>query len=181
MADTRAFDVYFGNRTALPGEIAIAGDELLVLRGGTVYRMAGAPLFAYASLDGGVDTTTIATIDVWVPIAGTLIQGVTTSSFSYAANQFTYNGVSQAVPTRLSAKLSMLRVGGGSDSYEVGVFANGILVGTGMTCSAQASIEGFTYTENPHIMETGDIIDMQVRSTTGTADCIITSAQLLIG
>ena len=181
MADTRAFNVYFANRTALPGEVAIAGDEYLVLRGGTVYRVEASALFAYASLSGGVQVTPTTTIDVWVPIVGTLIQGVTTSSFSYAANQFTYNGVSQAVPTRRSAKMSLLRDPNGDDAYEVGVFVNGLLIGTGMTTTAAHNVVGFTYTENPHTMQTGDIIDMRVRNTTGVSSCIITSAQLIIG
>ena len=181
MADTRAFNEYFANRTSLPGEVAIAGDELLILRGGTVYRMGGAAVYAYASLSGGVQVTPTNTIDVWVPIVGTLIQGATSTSFSYAANQFTFNGSSQAVPQRLTASMSLLRDVNGDDAYEVGVFVNGILVGTGMTTTAAHNVVGFSVTDNPHALQTGDIIDMRVRNTTGTSSCIITSAQLIVG
>jgi hypothetical protein len=182
MADERPFNEYFANRTVLPGEVAIAGDELLLLRGGTVYRMAGAGTFAYAALSGGTDTTTIATIDVWVPIAGTLIEGAASPSFSFAANQFTFNGVNQAVPQLLKAKMSLFRAGGGGeDAYEVGVFVNGSLIGTGMTTGASANVVGYAATENLHPLQASDIIDMRVRNTTSANDCIITSAQLIIG
>jgi hypothetical protein len=181
MADTRAFNVYFANRTALPGEVAIEGDTYLTLRGGTVYQIDAHADFGYASFSGGVDTTVTDTIDVWEPIIGTLIAGDVSASFGFAANQFTFNGVSQAVPSLLSGKLSLLRVTNGGDAYEVGVFVNDLLVGTGMTTNAENNVVGFVYTQNTHTLQTGDIIDMRVRNTTGTSSCIVTSAQLIIG
>ena len=181
MADTRAFNEYFANRTVLPGEVAIAGDTYLTLRGGTVYQISAHADFAYASLSGGVGVTPTNTIDVWVPIVGTLIAGAVSASFSFATNQFTFNGVSQAVPNLISAKMSLLRDVNGDDAYEVGIFVNGVLVGTGMTTTAAHNVVGFTYTQNTHTLQTGDIIDMRVRNTTGISSCIITSAQLIIG
>jgi hypothetical protein len=181
MADTRAFNVYFVNRTELPGEIPIEGDEYLTLRGGTVYRVSAHNDFAYASFSGGVGTTITDTIDVWEPIVGTLIQDQTSPSFSYAANQFTYNGINLAVPKPIIASMSLLRVTNGGDAYEVGVFANGVQVQTGMTVNAENNVVGFASTLNAYALQTGDIIDMRVRNTTGTSSCIITDAQLIIG
>jgi hypothetical protein len=182
MADERPFNEYFANRTVLPGDVLIANDELLVLRGSTVYRHPGAALFAYAALSGGTDTTTITTIDVWVPIEGTLVEGAASTNFSFAANEYTYVGPNQSGPQLLKAKMSLFRAGGGGeDAYEVGVFVNGSLVGTGMTTGASANIVGFAATENFHSLQTSDIIDMRVRNTTSANDCIITSAQLIIG
>ena len=115
MADTRAFNLYFANRGVLPGDVAIAGDQILILRGGTVYRLEAAGAFAYASMVGNAVETIITTIDVWVPIAGVLVEGASAIAFSFAANEWTYNGVSQAVPQILSAKMSVLKSGGGGD------------------------------------------------------------------
>jgi hypothetical protein len=181
MADERAFNVYFGNRTVLPGEIPIVDDEALILRGGTVYRMAAAGVFAYASMTGNSDVTDIVTQDVWVPIAGTLVEGDASANFSFATNQFTFNGVNQAAPQRLSAKMSISKAGGGDEIYEVGIFVNGTQVDTGMTVGAGTTLVGFVATDNTHTLQTGDIIDMRVRNTSGTSDCTVTHAQLVLG
>jgi hypothetical protein len=181
MADERAFNVYYANRTVLPGEVPIAGDEYLVLRGGTVYRMAAAGVFAYSAFAGGVDTTVTSTIDVWVPIEGTLVEGDASANFSFAANEFTFNGVNQAAPISVRASMSILRVGNGEDAYEIGVFINGTQADTGMTTSCSPTIAGYVGTINTHTLQTGDVIDMRVRNTTGTNSCIITNAQLIIG
>jgi hypothetical protein len=182
MADTRAFNVYFANRGSLPGEVAIAGDELLILRSGTVYRMGGASAGAYASMTDNAVETTINTIDVWVPFGGVLIEGVTTATFTYAANQFTYIGPNQAHNTSLVGKMSILRVGGGAGSnLQVGVFVNGVQVGDPMTVSSTNSFIGFVLTEVPHLLQTGDIIDIRIRNTTGVENVVVTDAQLSIG
>ncbi|GAF68117.1 unnamed protein product, partial [marine sediment metagenome] len=173
MADTRAFNVYYANRTVLPGEVPIAGDEFLVLRGGTVYRMPAAAVFAYAATTDNSDVTAIATQDVWVDIAGTLVEGVASANFSFATNQFTYNGINQAAPALLKAKMSTLRIGGGDDNYEVGLFVNDVQLGSGMIAGCGNSLAGYAQTENTHTFQTGDIIEMKVRNTTGTADCIV--------
>jgi hypothetical protein len=181
MADERAFNLYFANRGALPGEVLIEGDELLVLRGSTVYRAAGAPAFAYASMEANTDETTINTIDIWEEIAGTLIEGAKTDSFTFATNQYTYNGVNQAAPHVISAKMSILRIGNGDDNYDVGVFVNGVQIGMGMITSCGPGQAGFTLTEITHALQTGDIIDMRVRNVTSAVNCIVTNAQLVIG
>jgi hypothetical protein len=181
MADTRAFNLYFANRTELPGEVAIAGDEIMVLRGGTVYRMDGAQVFAYASMNANAVETTINTIDVWVPIGGTLIQGVTAPTFTYAANAFTYIGVNQAGIQLLSAKMSISKAGGGDNIFEVGVFVNGVQEGTGMSVGASTALVGFVQTGNPHTLLTNDVIDMRIRNLSGNSNVTVLDAQLLIG
>jgi hypothetical protein len=181
MADTRAFNVYFANRTVLPGEVPIADDEALILRGSTVYRMEAASVFAYASMTGNSDVTDIVTEDVWVAIAGTLVEGDASANFTFSANQFTFNGVNQAAPQRLSAKVSLSKAGGGDEIYEVGIFVNDTQVDTGMTVGAGVTLVGFVATDNTHALQTGDIIDMRVRNISGTSDCTITHAQLILG
>ncbi len=177
----RPFNEYFSNRIVLPGEIPIGGDEFLVLRGGTAYRMAAAGVFAYAAMDGNALVTTIATQDIWVPIAGVLVETDVSANFSFAANQFTFNGVNQAAPAKLSGKMSTLRVGGGDGVYQVGVFVNGLLLDSGMRVGCTASLPGFAVTEDTHALQTGDIIDMRVRNTGDSNDCILVDAQLIIG
>jgi hypothetical protein len=181
MADTRAFNLYFANRGALPGEVAIAGDELMVLRGGTVYRMSGAGTTAYSSMNANAVVTTINTIDVWEPIGGVLIQGTTSDTFTFAANQFTYIGVNQAIAQAIIAKMSVSKAGGGDNIYEVGVFVNGVQQGTGMSVGASTALVGFVDTLVLHALQTGDIIDMRVRNISGASDCTLLDAQLIIG
>lgn len=177
----RPFNEYFTNRTLLPGEIAILGDQILILRGGTVYRMAAAGVFAYASMTANALVTAITTQNVWVPIAGVLVEGDASANFSFAANQFTFNGINQAAPQILSAKMSTLRVGGGDGIYQVGVFVNGLQVDTGMSLGCTSARPGFAQTGNTHALQTGDIIDMRVRNTADTNDCTVVDAQLIVG
>ena len=182
MADTRAFNLYYANRTELPGQVLIEGDELLVLRGSTVYRTAGARSFAYASMHDNAVDTVINTVDVWEPISGVLVQGVTSTSFTYAANQFTYIGVNQASPLIVSAKMTIHNVlGGGASIFEIGIFINGVQIGTGMSCSSDTATTSFMMTDNTHTLQTGDIIDMRIRNTSDVDDVLIVNAQLIIG
>jgi hypothetical protein len=182
MADTRAFNLYFANRGSLPGDVAITGDELLFLRSGTVYRGSGAAAGAYASMTDNAVETTINTIDVWVPFGGVLIEGATTPNFTFAANEFTYIGPSQASYAGLSGKMSVLRVGGGGNSnYQVGVFVNAVQVSDPMTVSSSSTFLGFVLTEVPHLLQTGDIIDIRIRNTTGAENALVTDAQLIVG
>jgi hypothetical protein len=182
MADERPFNEYFANRTVLPGGVLIAGDELMVLRGGTVYRHPGAALFAYGSMNANAVETVITTIDVWVPIGGTLIDSpLTSAAFSFAANEYTYVGPNQAGPQILSAKMSISKAGGGDNIYEVGIFVNGVLEGTGMSVGASTALVGFATTGNPYSLQTNDVIDMRVRNLSGNSSCTLFDAQLIIG
>jgi hypothetical protein len=181
MADTRAFNDYFANRGALPGVVLVADDEVLVLRGSTVYRAVGISEFAYAGVEGNATATTINTIDVWESIGGTLVVGTLTDGITFATNQFTYIGVSQATPTVITAKMSASKAGGGDEIYQVGVFVNGSQIGTGMSCGAGTTLVGFASTASTHALQNGDVIDMRVRNTSGTSNVTLLDAQLIIG
>ena len=181
MADTRAFNLYFANRGQLPGEVLIESDEILVLRGSTVYRAAGIPDFAFASMLANSTETPIVTQNVFVSFEGTLIQGTTSTTFNFAANQFTYIGANQASPSAIKASMSILRAsGGGSSAYGIGIFVNGVEVGTGMSVSSSSVDSGFVSTTVPHALQTGDIIDMRVQNVSDTEDLIVVDAQLVI-
>jgi hypothetical protein len=143
--------------------------------------MEGAPVFAYASMNANAVETTINTIDVWVPIGGTLIQGVTSTTFTYAANEFTYIGVNQAGVQLLKGNISISKAGGGDNIYEVGMFVNGVQVGTGMSVGASTALVGYVQTENPHTLLTNDVIDMRIRNLSGNSNVTVLDAQLLIG
>jgi hypothetical protein len=182
MADERPFNEYFANRTVLPGDVLIANDELLVLRGSTVYRHPGSLLFAYGSMDSNIDVTTINVQGVFEPMAGTLIDSPsTTTEFTFLANQYTYVGPNQAGSQILSAKMSVLKVGGGEDSFEVGVFVNNLQVGTGMISTASSSLVGFMQTSSPHSLQTNDVIDMRIANVSSASNVTVVNAQLIIG
>jgi hypothetical protein len=76
--------------------------------------------------------------------------------------------------------MSISKVGQGDEIFQVGVFVNGGLVLTGMSTGAATSLVGFVRTTVPHTLQTGDIIDMRVRNITGTDDCRLLEAQLII-
>jgi uncharacterized protein YuzB (UPF0349 family) len=180
MADTRAFNVYFANRTVLPGGVPIADDEALILRGGTVYRMEAANVFAYTSMIDNSDVTDIVTQDVWALIAGTLVEGDASENFSFAANQYTFNGVNQAAPSFLTAQMSLTSASAPVSIYEIGLFVNGTQEGTGMRRGSTQSSPGFFSTTSPHALQNGDVIDMRVRNLSGTDDLTVIDAQLFI-
>lgn len=182
MADERPFNIYFANRTVLPGGVLIANDEVLVLRGGTVYRHPGGLLLAYSAMNANAVETVIATEDVWVPIGGALTDSpLTSTAFSFAANQYTYVGVNQARPQFISAKMSISKAGGGDDIYEIGIFANGTQIDTGMSCGASTALVGFAATGSLHSLQTNDVFDMRVRNLSGTSNVTLLDAQLIIG
>ncbi|GAG49973.1 unnamed protein product, partial [marine sediment metagenome] len=65
-------------------------------------------------------------------------------------------------------------------TYEVGIFVNGVQVGTGMTVNATSTEVGFALTESPHALQTNDIIDMRVRNIKDDTDVTLLDAQLVI-
>jgi hypothetical protein len=180
MVDTRPFETYFANRGALPGASPIAGDEALILRAGTVYRTGDTKLYAYASVNGNAVETTIATIDVWVPIAGTLVEGDAADDFTFAANQWTFIGSNQAVPSFLTAQISIISASAPISIYEVGLFVNGVQEGTGMRRGSTNSSPGFFSTTSPYALQNGDVVDMRVRNLSGTDNLTVIDAQLII-
>jgi hypothetical protein len=180
MADTRPFDTYFANRTELVGQQSSAGDEFLVLRGGTVFRgnQVFNKAFAYAADDS--DVTSFNTVDVWEPIANTLVQGVTTPTFTYANNQFTYIGPNQVVQNTIYAAMSCKTDGSPATNFDIGIFVNDLLVGNGMTSYVTTGL-AFVSTQVQRILVTGDVIDLRVRNRGGaTPGLILQNIQLVI-
>ncbi len=106
--------------------------------------------------------------------------GFSSSQFSFAANQFTFNGINQGLPSNLIAAVSLLGAGT-TVTYEVAIFINGSVFGTGMTCNASSTDRAFVQSLIPRPLQTGDIIEMQVRNITDGTDVTVTDAQLTIG
>jgi hypothetical protein len=178
MADTKGFDAYFGGRSLLTGVQSPSGDYHLTLRAGTVFQENFVYNKAYAGFSGvAVETPTNAD-GVWVPIANTLIQGPTTPTFTFAANQFTYIGPNQLVQTSLRASISGQSVGTGY--YEVGIFVNDLLVGNPMQTAFDAGVR-YLATEVQRVLVTGDVIDMRVRPVANVNSITLLNGQLVIG
>ena len=178
---TKTFEAYFTSKGALPSEKLIEGDAALVLRAGTVFKGSVKPDTAYASMLDNALTTTIATVDVWVPINGTLAEGDHSTAFTFAANQYTFVGDNQLEYSPISGSISVAKTGNGYVTYEVGVFVNNVQVGTGMSASSEQDAIVFIQTTGTHILQTGDVIDVQIRCRTDNTDCIVSAAQLNIG
>lgn len=177
----KAFETYFAERTALVGQPAPTGDELLVLRSGTVFRSAQVFNRAIATVADDATETPTTPIDTWVVIAGTLVQGVTTPTFTYAANQFTYIGPNQVVQTTMKAAISATKVLAGAEAYEVGIFVNGLLILNGMQVTVTTGETAYVSSEIQRLLVTGDIIEMKVRNRSGTDSLTVINAQLVIG
>jgi hypothetical protein len=177
----RTFEDYFNNRTVLSGQQAPTGDDLLVLRSGSVFKDNIVYNKALAAAADDADVTTIATADAWVKPANTLTQGVTTPTFTYAANAFTYIGPNQIVQTSLKAAMSCKLAAAGSAAYDIGIFVNDLLIANGMTVSVSDTDISYVASEVQRLLVTGDVIDFRVRSRSGTIDLIVQNAQLVIG
>ena len=180
MADTRTFDEYFANRGSLPGEQAIEGDELLVLRGGTVYRAKQEATFAFASMNANAVITTINTVDVWEPIGGTLGNIAASTDFTFAANAYTYIGVNQLHFHRVNIAATIATAGNGLTDYEISVFVNGAIHGTGFSVSSQNDQRMFVTVEQPRTLLTNDVIDMRIRNLTDADNVTVIDAKLSI-
>ena len=180
MADTRTFEDYFASKGALPGEQVIQDDEILVLRAGTVFRAASFKDGAIATMAQNAVETVITTIDVWVPIAGTLTDLSSTDSFTFAANQYTFIGANRLHPTRLEATVSFTQTVNALKTYEIGLFVNGAIAGTSMGATSQNNSTANVYCIAPHTLQTGDIIDVRIRNITDIENVTATYAQLAI-
>ena len=179
----KPFDEYFDGKTDLVGQQGPAGDDFLVLRGGSVFK--GNQVFnkAIATVADDATETVIATVDVWVPIGGTLVQGVTTPTFTFATNQFTYIGPNQIVQTSFKAAVSLEKVAdvAGPANYEVGIFVNDLLILNAMSTWVVAAQTVYVAAEVQRLLVTGDVIDMRVRTRGGIDNLIVQNAQLVIG
>jgi hypothetical protein len=175
---TKTFEDYFASKGDLPAEELVDGDDILVLRSSTVFRGVVKLNSAFASMTGNASATTINTLDVWEAIAGTLVDIDSTSTLTFAANQYTYTGPNQTHKVKIRASISLA---GGDESYQVGIFVNSVQVGDAMTAKSSATGIAFIQTTVAHALQTGDVIEMMVRNTEGTEDCTVSDAQLEIG
>ena len=177
---TKPFETYFSERTLLTGQQSPAGDEQLTLRAGTVFRQNVVYNKALAYGGDAVTVTALATADVWYPLDNVLVQGVTTPTFTYAANQFTYIGPNQIVQTSLKGAVSIQA--DVLSTIEVGIFVNNLLIANGMsTYLGEANKPLYVASETQRIMATGDVIDLRVRSDTATTSVTVPNIQLVIG
>jgi hypothetical protein len=177
------FDEYFDNKTNAVGQQSPAGDDYLVLRSGTVFKINQVNIKAYAIASDDSDVTTIDTADVWVKPANTLLQGVTTPTLTFAANAFTFIGPNQIVQTSLKASMSCKFEGApvGFAPYDIGIFVNDLLIGNSMTVDITDTAISYVATEVQRLLVTGDVIDFRVRSRAGIVNIIVQNAQLVVG
>ena len=129
---SKTFAQYFTERSSLPNNDLQEGDQFLVERAGAV--LAYQPFFnrAYMSMEGNTTETVITAEDIWTPIAGIFVAGELTSNFTFASNQFTYVGPTQQIAMSMFGAVSCFKEGGGFDDYSIGIFENGVQVGTSM-------------------------------------------------
>ena len=184
----KTFETYFGERTVLTGAQAVAGDEVLVLRSGTVFRGSNVYIKANAILSDDATPTPMPVTDQWEAIAGTLTVDVLTPSLTFAANQFTYVSPNQIDPTVISASVSLRKkeAGAGEEVYEVGIFVNASLIGNGIKATVVEGVnpeDGIVAVtvQALHVLQVGDVIEFKVRNRTGTDDVTVQNAQLVVG
>ena len=176
---TKPFETYYDERTLLTGQQSPSGDFFLIQRSGTVFKqnVVYNNAFAYAADDS--DVTSFNTIDVWESIANTLVQGVTTPTFTFATNQFTYIGPNQIIANSFYAAMSCKTDGAPAANFDIGIFVNDLLIGA-MTNYVTTGL-AFVSTKVQRILVTGDVIDMRVRNRDGAAPgLILQNAQLVI-
>lgn len=181
MADTRTFEAYFAGRTALVGQQSPSGDEYLALRGGTVFRATQVYIKGFAYDAENLTPTPTSVVNTWTPLANTLVQGVTTPTLTFSANQFTYIGPNQIVQSSLKAAISAYVATGTNLAYEVGVFVNDLLIGVPMQVAVSDTGMAYVAADVQRILVTGDVIDMRVRNVTDGTSLIVANAQLVIG
>jgi hypothetical protein len=177
----KPFDEYFTDKTALVGQQGPDGDDLLVLRAGTVFKGNVVHNHAIATLTDNTTETVINTVDVWEKLGLTLVQGVTTPTFTFGVEDFTYIGPNQIVQTSLKAAVSLTKVLAGAQTYEVGIFVNDLLILNGMSTTVTDAEFIYVAAEVQRLLVTGDIITMRVRSRSGDDDLTVTNAQLIVG
>jgi hypothetical protein len=175
---TKTFEDYFASKGVLPGEELIDGDEALVLRSSTVFRGSPDINNALANMEGNALVTTINTVDVWEQISGVMADAGSTTTFTFAANQYTYIGVNQLGADTIRASVSLLSAA--DAQYQVGVFVNSVLVGLGMTTSATTLNAAFVSSAAPYALQAGDVIDLRIRNITDAENVTVLDAQLEI-
>lgn len=181
----RPFEDYFKNRTVLVGGQSSVGDEILVKRSGTIFRASSVFNKAFASINHNSTPITIAAQDVWYPITGMTDQ-MSTQSFSFASDAYTYIGPTQIYPCSisLSATLSKIWSGNGGEEYEIGIFLNGAqLQNTMSTVCIEDATQAFKTNVTSivgHILVQNDVIDARILNRSGTDNVIVEDLQLVI-
>jgi hypothetical protein len=115
---------------------------------------------------------------VWEQISGVMADAGSTTTFTFAANQYTYIGVNQLGADTIRASVSLLSAA--DAQYQVGVFVNSVLVGLGMTTSATTLNAAFVSSAAPYALQAGDVIDLRVRNITDAVNVTVLDAQLEI-
>jgi len=176
----KPFETYFGERTVLTGAQPVGGDEVLVLRSGTVFRGSNVFIKASAILSDDVTPTDITVTDQWESVGGTLVQDVVTPSFTFAGNIFTYVSPNQIDPTVVSGSVQVT-IAADDDQVEVGLFVNDVLIGNPMGITANATEFRAVSVQALHVLQTGDTVEMKVRNRDAIVDITVTNAQLVVG
>jgi hypothetical protein len=178
----KPFETYFGERTVLTGAQPVAGDELLILRSGTVFRGTNTFIKGSAILSDDATAITITVQDQWESIAGTLVVDVITPSLTFATNQFTFVSPNQINPTVISANVSLDKeVASGTQVYEIGIFVNDALIGNGIKAAVGESLTQGLSVSALHALQTGDVIELKIRNRDGIDNMTVANAQLIVG
>jgi hypothetical protein len=158
----------------LPSEQTIASDQLIVIRGGIPYAYDPRTRFAYSDMSANAAVTTINTIDVWEPVAGTLIASGFEHGFTLAGNIWTVTAETSLDPIQVAAGMTAMKVGSGDDTYEFGMFVNGSQEGVGMSLNTHMTKLDNCFLTAPFILATGDTVEIKVRNLDDTANVVIT-------
>jgi hypothetical protein len=179
MANT-PFDTYFADRPELIGNQPLNGDATLVLRDSTVFRKLNLDNRAYAMFSDDADETPCPVVNEWVLMANTLSEQGHTTTFTFAANQFTYVGGNTNVVNTFMASMSCKKLLAGDSSYDIGIFVNGLLIGNSMKVTVRENVVSYVSCTIQRLLVTGDVIDMRVRTRTLTNPLTISDGQLVI-
>ena len=179
---TKFSDWVFTELPNLPAQQTIAGDELVVIRGGVPYRYDPVTRLGYADMAGNALETTINTVDVWESIAGVLVASGAEQGLTFAANVFTVTAETSLDPVRIKAGVTMHKDAGGAGvNIEVGIFVNGSQVGVGSTDTVATTQFGNAYVAVPAILANGDTVEIKVRNRTDADSLTVTEMSFGIG
>lgn len=181
----RPFEDYFGNRSELIGSQASNGDEVLVLRNGTVYRASSVFNKAFGAIKNNAAFMTIAATATWYPITG-ITDEMSTASFQFANDAYTYVGPTQIYPASITLNVTLVKefTGSGGEEYEIGIFVNDALYQNKQSVTVhedatQPSKSNVTCIVGI-ILSQGDVIDARVLNRSGTDNVKVEDMQLVI-
>jgi hypothetical protein len=181
----RPFEDYFANRTQLIGNQSSNGDEVLVLRSGTVFRASSVFNKAFGAIKDNPNFMTISATGTWYQITG-ITDEMSTASFAFANDAYTYIGPTQIYPASITLNCTVIKEwsGNGGEEYEIGIFVNGALyqnkssttVPEDPTQQAKSNVVCIVGI----ILTQGDVIDARILNRSGTDNCRIEDLQLVI-